>query len=402
MLKNCSIRLALIFFIMITLSGCGLSREEAREELAKLNIKYSPKNFIESVENNDIRALELFLKSGIDPNVNSTLGNTALLEATKEENLKMIQMLTENGADPTVKNTLGENALLYAAVSPSLNEALKIFLNDKKLDINKTIMGNSIIMIAAEEANKSAFNQILNRKPDITLKNKNGESLLHSAVRGEDKQIVKEVLALGVNPNVADSKGITPLSIAVDKGNQDIVKMLLEKQASPNVRGVDGGKLLTASMSKGYEKVSKELINAGAHTVSLLVFPKNHGSTTVEVKSPLGSAPVLFLKGDMNRSSSITFDLKRKARKLSFVYSNGHDGKTSWFDPPYNTKFKIIGDGKILLSSESFSISSPEKLFTIDVNNIKNLTISSDVNSDEMYISGISKFSNPEITLVDK
>lgn len=40
----------------------------------------------------------------------------------------------------------------------------------------------------------------------------------------------------------------------------------------------------------------------------------------------------------------------------------------------------------MLLSSESFTIRSPEKIFTINVRDVRELTISSDINNPDEFI----------------
>jgi ankyrin repeat protein len=390
-----------ILLSLLFLSGCGVSKEEAREELAKLNINYSPSDFIKAADNNDIHVLELFLKSGISPNVKGDLGETALLQATKKENIEMIKMLTDFGADPTIQNVEGENALIHAIGKSSLNEALDVFLNNNKLDLNKTFFGYNIAMIAAESANKIAFEQIIDKKVNVKIKNESGESLLHSAVRGKDIDIIKKVLNMDINPNQADSNGVTPLAIAVNNGDTESVKLLLEKKADPKVPNVDGGQLLSVSISKGYDEITKELIKSGAEKTSLLALPLKENNKNVQIDKPFSKSSLLILKGDVNEPSSVTFKLGGKAKTLSFSFANGHGEKVGFFDSIYDTKFRITGDGKEIFSSDQFTFTSPPKAFSLNVLGVNNLTISSEfISSDNYFVDGKSIFTKPEIILL--
>ncbi|WP_420490427.1 ankyrin repeat domain-containing protein [Neobacillus niacini] len=387
--------------VLVLLTGCGINKEEAREELAKLNISYSPNDFVKAAENNDMRVVDLFIKSGMEPNVQNDNGQTALLNATMKENAEMVKLLINEGADPTIQNNDGENALIYATIKPSLGETLKLFLEDKKLDLNKTFFGYNLAMIAAQEPNKSAFDQIIQKKIDIKIKNTQGESLLHSAVKGKDLQIIKDVLSMGVDPNQSDSKGITPLAIAVKNGDSGAVKMLLQRKADPKVRALEGGKLLTVSISKGYDKITRELQNKGANTASLLAFPIKENKKNAQLKNIFGKSPLLTVIGTQDKETDITFHLGGRAKTLAFNFSNGHGTKTSFFNPQYDTKFKILGDGKVLLTSDSFSITSPQKVFSVNVLGVNDLTISTEILSDQLVINGKSKISNPEVTLLN-
>lgn len=105
--------------------------------------------------------------------------------------------------------------------------------------------------------------------------------------------------------------------------------------------------------------------------------------------------------GNQNKETNITFHLGGKAKTLSFKFSNGHGTKTSYFNPVYDTKFKILGDGKVILSSDAFSITSPQKSFNVNVLGVNDLTISSEVSSEDLVFNGKSKFTNPEVTLLN-
>ena len=59
----------LMFSSLAALNGCQESPEDARQKLGDLGIEYSSASFLEAVENNDLKAVELFLTVGMDPNV---------------------------------------------------------------------------------------------------------------------------------------------------------------------------------------------------------------------------------------------------------------------------------------------------------------------------------------------
>lgn len=86
--------------LLLILTGCNLSPEKARIELARMYIVYSPESFIEAVRKNDTQVVDLFLKSGMDINSKDATGRTALMEAKKMGHIDMVNVLVEKGAIP--------------------------------------------------------------------------------------------------------------------------------------------------------------------------------------------------------------------------------------------------------------------------------------------------------------
>jgi hypothetical protein len=86
--------------LLLILTGCNLSPEKARIELARMYIVYSPESFIEAVQKNDTQVVDLFLKSGMDVNSMDGVGRTALMEAKKMGHDELVNVLVEKGAIP--------------------------------------------------------------------------------------------------------------------------------------------------------------------------------------------------------------------------------------------------------------------------------------------------------------
>ena len=58
--------------IAVLLFGCGQSKEQAIQELEKLNVRFTPDDFVRSAENGDTKAVQLFFDAGIDCNAQSS------------------------------------------------------------------------------------------------------------------------------------------------------------------------------------------------------------------------------------------------------------------------------------------------------------------------------------------
>ena len=94
-------------FAFACLVGCGITPEDPRKELAAIGVEFTPQAFVQSAGNNDVRAMELFLRAGIDVNseVPQLVGNpaTALdaaFDAGHSEIVKLLLSSGANGSDP--------------------------------------------------------------------------------------------------------------------------------------------------------------------------------------------------------------------------------------------------------------------------------------------------------------
>ena len=54
--------------LMILSAGCGKSPEEARKELAAMNVSFTPDSFVEHAKNSDMVVVKLFLVAGMNVN----------------------------------------------------------------------------------------------------------------------------------------------------------------------------------------------------------------------------------------------------------------------------------------------------------------------------------------------
>jgi len=78
----------------------------AREELAKLNIKF-PEEFMRCVQNNDTLAVRFFLEAGINTEERDSIDHwTPLMHAAYKGNLDMVRLLLDHGADVFAKQEM--------------------------------------------------------------------------------------------------------------------------------------------------------------------------------------------------------------------------------------------------------------------------------------------------------
>jgi ankyrin repeat protein len=76
-----------------------------------------------AVPGRDIECAQLLLRSGAQPNVTQTDGQTALHIAARSGNSEMVKLLLAEGADPRLKSNNGETPLHVAAKNCSYKVA---------------------------------------------------------------------------------------------------------------------------------------------------------------------------------------------------------------------------------------------------------------------------------------
>lgn len=125
----------LVGFAAVFLSGVliyhlfqrSLSPEQAQRRIVKLGYRYEPGGLFAAVRDDNPRAVDLFLRAGMDPNLYDRTGFTPLVLAIKRGNPRMVRLLIEGGADPNLPDGKGILPLGHAVKQDSL-ELVKLLL----------------------------------------------------------------------------------------------------------------------------------------------------------------------------------------------------------------------------------------------------------------------------------
>ena len=99
-------KILLIALLLLLTAGCQKSSEQARRELAELGVEFTAPVFNASAENGDIVVVELFLTTGMNPDITDEDGMTPLMRAAGKNNLSVARALLDSGAkvDPRQGN----------------------------------------------------------------------------------------------------------------------------------------------------------------------------------------------------------------------------------------------------------------------------------------------------------
>jgi ankyrin repeat protein len=244
------------------LSQLAVTPEQARVRLTQMDIPYTADAFVKAAEMRDTKAIELFLRAGMNPNSENGRGVSALQRAAANGDLPLMKMLLKAGAE-------FEPALEWAA-GRGQTQALQLLLERGH---SKAALDQALI---AADDQPEAARHLLQRGADPNAYGTKGRTALTAAAFSAQPQVVKLLLEHGANAGTAlmDDTRRTPLYLAVNgQGDEDraieVAKLLLDIGADINVRVVDynsteGWTPLLAAMREKRWKLARFLVERGA------------------------------------------------------------------------------------------------------------------------------------------
>lgn len=190
-------------------------------------------------------------------------GNTALITSIRHNNPAAMKELLDNSADPNIQNSLGETALMMASAFNELD--LVIILLDHGADASITNKGYSAFTIAVERNHIEIVEELLKRGQDP---NKVIEYVYTSYADDWDPDPDYDPDLDSYSDTIIFKSFIYKtyaLIRAASKGYLDLVKILLRYYADPNVLDKDHNTALIKAVEIMEYDITKELINAGAN-----------------------------------------------------------------------------------------------------------------------------------------
>ena len=271
------------------LLGCGQSKDQALEELAKLNVKFTPEDFVQAADRGDLKALQLFLDGGMDCDAQNASGSTALMAAAKNGRIDVVNKLLGQKLNLNLQDKQGETALMWAAANNQV-AVVKVFLT-KGADANlQDQSGWSALMKAVYQGNADCVQALVGES-----RQELNRALLVAALTGH-RDITKTLLDNGAEVDTRADDGRTPLMLAATRGDNDLVSLLLASGADPTLIDRSGETAGTLALSKGYT----ELANRFQHTASPAAAnatatqqPATGGTQPQRSPSPLSSEDVV-------------------------------------------------------------------------------------------------------------
>ena len=237
------------------LFGCGQSKEQAIQELEKLNVKFTPDDFVQSAEKGDLKAIQLFLNAGIDCNAQSVTGTTALMAASKYGRIDVVKKLLEQKLNVDAQDKKGVTALMLAAENNQV-EIVQLLLK-RNADPNlEDQTGWTALMKAVYQGSSGCTEALAARSRQEV-----NRALLVAALTGH-REIAKILIDNGAEVDSRADDGRTPLMLAAGKGDTDFVSFLLKAGADPTLTDKSGATATSLASGKGHKEVADHLQQA--------------------------------------------------------------------------------------------------------------------------------------------
>ncbi len=197
----------LTLMLGVFFSSCTSTDKENTILVEKMEIPYTMVE--QSIDLDDPMTLELYFKSGFDPNYINYKGETLLMEIVKSNSIRCLELILGYGVD------INEETVIKKMENRTSYESTK-----RAVDFVKS---------------KKALELLIEAGASIDYKDNLGDSLLIKYIKDKPFNYSTELILSGAKLDVRDSKGWTALIWAVSKRNEELVKLLVEQGADVNI-----------------------------------------------------------------------------------------------------------------------------------------------------------------------
>lgn len=198
---------------------------------------------IEALHSKRYDIAEFLIKKGIDVNVESADGDTALFFCG--QNTQIAEMILARGADINHKSDYGSTPLIYASTDGEGQLALYLIKKGANLEC-KTKYGNTALMEASKIETKE---ELIKNGADINAQNNNGFSALMHAIVDNKKDVIQLLLNAGTDLTLTNKKNKTALDMLLEFKLSEIIL----KNNLLNLQDKNGDTLLMKSCEQRNE-----------------------------------------------------------------------------------------------------------------------------------------------------
>jgi len=189
--------LLLFVIFSIILGGCGNKQQEAKDQLVKLKVEYTEAAFIQAVEENQQKEIELFLTAGMNLISKNDAGETVFMAAAKAGNTRLLNhIFKEDNNCLNLIDNAGKSALFYA-ISAGQSDALNLLstmgVEWKLVDQEGDTPLHVAILVKNNEAAKLAIDQ----GAEVNAKTKAGKTALQLAHETQNEELLNYLKAHG-------------------------------------------------------------------------------------------------------------------------------------------------------------------------------------------------------------
>jgi ankyrin repeat protein len=243
-----------------------------------------------AVRKDDTGCLQWLLTNGLNPNVQSTLGQTPLHLACKVGSIEATRMLLNHDADPNIVDSNGYNAVHHAAGSADCVKLLlergnvcKARKNDDytklqlvegtKVARSVSVRRETNFSQQLQEIMSSSQKQFLEamRPSAMTVESVKGSvESIHAAVYTGNQVLLERLLKEGQGVNSTNwIDGQTPLHLATLRQNLSLMRILVKAGADINARNANYETPLHIAAKYGDLRIGRFLIESGASLITI-------------------------------------------------------------------------------------------------------------------------------------
>ncbi len=250
--------------VMLIITKIYLSYDFAKNALNIISFT-DYEYFARIIKFQDIDAIKLAIKNGIDVNSNNG-AYTPLLKAIYIENIEIITLLIKNGAD--VNGNLGTNTPLLNAVAAKNIEMITLLIQSGA-DVNSNSAAITPLKYAIYIKNIKIITLLIKSGADVNS-NLGGITPLIKAIYIKNIEIITLLIKNGADVNNSNLGTDTPLIEAINIQNIEIITLLIKNGADVNSKADNNlTPLLNAIATKNIEIITL-LIQSGADVNSNL------------------------------------------------------------------------------------------------------------------------------------
>jgi len=194
------------------------TEKRAGQELDKLGIEDSEKEFFKAIVKEEESIVSLFLEAGMSPNAKQG-GITALMEASRrgKTHREVAAALIRAGAEINVQDPCGVTPLLFAAISGS-PETIRMLLKSGANVEAKDVDGRTALIETLTTENDlppETIEELIQAGSEVNVRIYGGLTPLMIAAAGNSR-ILQAIIRAGADLNATDDQGATALRWAKD------------------------------------------------------------------------------------------------------------------------------------------------------------------------------------------
>jgi hypothetical protein len=201
--------------------------EAVRRGLEEQCIEYSPRGFFRAIETGNAKAIELFLKAGVDVELKNEVGWTPLMVSAFMGSEEGATLLLNAGASVHARDDLGYGPMHWAAFQGYPRVVALLVQKGADVDV-KSDKGLTPLLQAAARGHDEVVQVLLSMGASVNEGDDQGWTPLHKAVANGHLKAVRLLMDANADPLARHASGVTPITIAKEKKNQDILAVVFK------------------------------------------------------------------------------------------------------------------------------------------------------------------------------